>query len=101
MCKSKKSPWNNSYKYSTIRFTVIACSTDNFSSRVSGASSEKKMPLYIYIYFIFLANLCYYHFHFFFWWSIEFPQQNINQSETEIGNKKLSVEPYGKFIKNS
>ena len=30
----------------------------------------------------------------FFWWSIEFPQQNISQSETRIGDKKLSVELY-------
>ena len=31
-----------------------------------------------------------------FWWSIEFPQQNINQSETGIGDKKLSEELYEK-----
>ena len=30
----------------------------------------------------------------FFWWSIEFPQQNISQSETRTGDKKLSVELY-------
>ena len=39
-------------------------------------------------------NLYFYHFHFLFWWSIEFPQQNINQSETRIGGKNLSVELY-------
>ena len=45
-------------------------------------------------------NLCFYHFHFFFfsffffWWSIELPKQNINQSETRISDKKLSVELY-------
>ena len=39
-------------------------------------------------------NLCFYHFHFFFWWSIKFPQQNINQSETGTDDKKLSVELY-------
>ena len=33
-------------------------------------------------------------FSFRFWWSIKFPQQNINQSETEIGDKKLSVQLY-------
>ena len=33
---------------------------------------------------------CY--FHFFFLWSIKFPQQNINQSEIGIGDKKLLVE---------
>ena len=32
-------------------------------------------------------NLCFYHFHFFFWWSIKFPQQNINQSETGTGDE--------------
>ena len=39
-------------------------------------------------------NLCFYHFHFSFWQSIEFMQGNINQSETGIGDKKLSVELY-------
>ena len=34
-------------------------------------------------------NLCFYHFRFFFWWSIKFSQQNINQSETGIDDKKL------------
>ena len=29
-----------------------------------------------------------------FWWSIKFPQQNINQSETRNGDKKLSVKLY-------
>ena len=27
----------------------------------------------------------------FFWWIIKFPQQNINQSEIRVGDKKLSV----------
>ena len=31
----------------------------------------------------------FYHFHFFFWWSIKFPQQNINQSKTWIGVKAM------------
>ena len=39
-----------------------------------------------------------YHFHFSFWWSIKFPQQNNNQSETGIGDKKLSVELYDNFL---
>ena len=39
-------------------------------------------------------NLCFYNFHFIFWWSIKFPLQNINQSETRIGDKKLSEELY-------
>ena len=37
-------------------------------------------------------NLPFYHFHFFLWWSIRFPQNNINQSETWIGGTKLSLE---------
>ena len=39
--------------------------------------------------------LRFYHFHFFFWQSIKFEQQNINQSETGIDDKKLSMELYG------
>ena len=38
--------------------------------------------------------MCFYHFHFFFWWSIKFPQQHINQSETWIGGVQMSVELY-------
>ena len=33
-----------------------------------------------------------------FWWSIEFLQYNTNQSETGIGDKKLSVELYVIFV---
>ena len=36
-------------------------------------------------------NLCFSHFHFFFWWNIQFLQQNITQSETWIGDTKLSI----------
>ena len=38
--------------------------------------------------------MCFYYFQFFFRWSIKFPLQNINQSETEIRGRKLSVEMY-------
>ena len=38
--------------------------------------------------------MCFYYFSFFFRWSIKFPLQNINQSETEIHGRKLSVEIY-------
>ena len=47
-----------------------------------------------YFYCFSSQNLCFYHFHFFFWWSIKFPQQNINQSETWISGFQLSVELY-------
>ena len=40
------------------------------------------------------SALGFYHFGFIFWWSIKFPQQNINQSETGIGDKELPVELY-------
>ena len=48
------------------------------------------------IYFVLFSwiNLYFYHFYFVFWWSIEFPQKNIDQSKTGIGDKKLSVELY-------
>ena len=39
-------------------------------------------------------NVCFYYFQFFFRWSIKFPRQNINQSETEIRGRKLPVEMY-------
>ena len=38
--------------------------------------------------------MCFYHFHFFFWWSIKFPEQHTNQSETWIGGFQLSVALY-------
>ena len=68
--------------------------------RVSGASSEYRRLFYVCIYYFrfffsfFIKKLCFYYFHFFSWWSIKFPQQNINQSETRIGDEKLSVELY-------
>ena len=33
---------------------------------------------------VFHENFCFYYFHFFSWWSIKFPQQNINHSKTRI-----------------
>ena len=38
--------------------------------------------------------MCFYYFQLFFRWSIEFPLQNINQSETEIRDQKLWVKMY-------
>ena len=61
---------------------------------------HKKMLFNSFIYFFcifcwFLSkDSCFYHFHF-FRWSIKFPQQNINQSETWAGGFQLSVELYG------
>ena len=56
-------------------------------SRVSGASSEYRMWHFFCCFSS--KNLCFYHFHFVFWWSIKFPQQNINQSETGTDNKQI------------
>ena len=46
-------------------------------------------------------KMCFYNFHDFFRWNIKFPQQNINQSETGIGHKKLSMELYYKMYLGS
>ena len=49
-----------------------------------------------FIYFLDIFLLCFIikfmflSFSFFFWWSIKFPQQNINQSETRIGGFQLA-----------
>ena len=58
--------------------------------------------MYVYIlgiFFLIFRKNCFYHFHFFFWWSIKFPQENINQSEIEIGDKYLSVELLSIYFK--
>ena len=58
------------------------------------------MLLYAYIYYLrifllfFIKKICLYYFNFFFWWSIKFRQRDVNQPETRIGDKKLSVELY-------
>ena len=66
---------------------------------VRAIHSEECYILFIYTFLAFFCSfswrhLCFYHFHFFFWWSIKFMQQNTNQLETEICDKKLSVELY-------
>ena len=43
----------------------------------------------------FIKKLYFYYFDFFFWRSIKFLQQNINQSEAGIGDKKLTMEMHG------
>ena len=73
---------------------------EHVASQVSGTSSEWRMLLHVYMhllgifFFFFHPNMCFY---FIFWWSIKFLQQNINQSESRIGEKKLSVELYWKI----
>ena len=63
-------------------FSAYLESLEDVTSRVSGASVSSKNCVFIYFYF------------FIFWWSIKYLQQNIIQSETVIGDKKLSVELY-------
>ena len=52
------------------------------------------MFTYTFVVVVFHQKNCFYHFHFSFWWSIKFPQQNIHQSETRIGDRKLWLELY-------
>ena len=65
-----------------------------------GEFTVKNTTLYLNIlslhfFFVFhQKKLCFYRFHFFFWWNTKFLQQNINQPETGIGDKKLPVELY-------
>ena len=65
-----------------------------------GEFTVKNTTLYLNIlslhfFFCFSSKkLCFYRFHFFFWWNTKFLQQNINQPETGIGDKKLPVELY-------
>ena len=51
--------------------------------------------LFFLLLLIFIKKLCFYYFDFFFWRSIKFLQQNINQSEAGIGDKKLTMEMHG------
>ena len=84
-------------------WSTRTCSTENVLSPIfsplhhgsvaaRGVNSKWKMLLHIYR--CFLAFFVFSHSHSFFWWSIKFPQQNIDQSETGISDKKLSVELY-------
>ena len=48
----------------------------------------------LFLILFFIKKLVSLPFSFLFWWSIEFPQQNICQSETGIGDTKLLLELY-------
>ena len=48
----------------------------------------------LFLILFFIKKLVSLPFSFLFWWSIEFPQQNICQSETGIGDTKLPLELY-------
>ena len=53
---------------------------------VKNATLFLHMLSWHFLLFFIQKSFCFYHFHFFFWWSIEFLQQIINQSETGIGD---------------
>ena len=67
---------------------------------------ESRVSVYFMFIYTFLAFFCcfsskkimFLSFYFFFWWRIKFPQQNINQSVTEVIDKKLSMELYSNKI---
>ena len=75
------------------RFTFVlrVCSSGEF---------KIKTLLHVFIHFFgilllfFIIKIGFYDFRSFLWWSIKFPQQNINQSKTGIDGPKLSVELY-------
>ena len=53
-----------------------------------------KYTFFTFFFVFHQKKLCFYRFHFFFWWNTKFLQQNINQPETGIGDKKLPAELY-------
>ena len=50
--------------------------------------------LFLITKFVFIIFISFFFFSFFFWWIAKFSKQNINQSETGIGDQKLSMELY-------
>ena len=104
--------WTNNPQ-SIVTSFIKECSTDNFltvifspslwslghvTSRAIGVNSECRMQ-HDFIYFFGIFFVDFYHkicvfiiFISFFWWSIKILRQNINQSETDIGDEKLTVE---------
>ena len=64
--------------------TFWACYIKGQWSEIKAKNVTLNLHIPFWCFLLFSSkNLCFYHFHFFFfWWSIEAPQQNINQSET-------------------
>ena len=81
---------------------ILSVSLKFWACYITGQSDEfavKNGSIYLHIlsshFFVALiTNFVFLSFLFLIWWSIEFPQQNINQWKTDIGDKKLSVELY-------
>ena len=83
-------PVNPSFKFFSVSLKFRAC----YITGQWGEFTVKNASLYWDI----LSWGSFYCFRFLFWWSIEFLQYNTNQSETGIGDKKLSVELYVIFV---
>ena len=82
-------------------------SLEHVISRLSWGEFKTEMQLYVFIYIVGILSLLLllllllllffiikFVLQFFFRWSIKFPLQNVNQSETEIRGQKISVEMY-------
>ena len=68
------------------------CSTSY--NRSVGRIQNKECFQLLFWHFLLFLIIKFLSFSFFFWWSIKFPQKNINRSETRIRGQKLSKEPY-------
>ena len=92
-CHFKELPFSGVREFHEITVTspTKINSIDYENIHISSIKSHRK-PLSIG--HLNTQYLCFYYFQFFFRWSIKFPLQNINQSETEIRGRKLSVEMY-------
>ena len=90
----------NIWIHNTHKFSVLHDFLYTFCIVFVQIYCKERILPYVYMYFLCiflyfsLKNLCFYHFHFFCWWSIKFLEQDINQTETGIGDKKFSVEMY-------
>ena len=77
----------------SLKFQACYIITDQW-----GEFAVKNATLNLHVlswhFFVFHQKICVLINFIFFWWSIKFRQQNINQSEARIGDKKLSVELY-------
>ena len=85
-----------------LHFLCISKVSSIYSLQQRRVYSKECCFMFTYTFLTFLLSFfikknfkkCFYHFHFFFWWTLEFLQQNINQSKARIGDTKLSVKLY-------
>ena len=74
----------------TISYHLYFLRISKVSSMLHHGSMGQAHSKECYFCYFLSKNFCFYPFHFLFWWSIKFPQQNINQSVIETGDNKLS-----------